>query len=107
MTTIGLPHLDSQIAEQMASAVSEGLMSRPKWLPSWLFYDAAGSELFNQITELPGNNLRPPKRRFFWGIRTRFVGLAQRGTALASWGLGAGPRARTRRCPTPPAERPA
>ena len=37
----------------MAAAVSEGLCARPKWLPPWLFYDAAGSRLFEQITELP------------------------------------------------------
>ncbi len=28
-------------------------MSSPKWLPSWLFYDAAGSRLFDEITRIP------------------------------------------------------
>ncbi len=36
-----------------ASEVEEGLTSRPKTLPSKLFYDAAGSALFEKITELP------------------------------------------------------
>ena len=30
-----------------------GLSARPKTLPPWLFYDEAGSELFEKITELP------------------------------------------------------
>lgn len=30
-----------------------GLTAEPKWLPSWLFYDDAGTALFEQITRLP------------------------------------------------------
>jgi|HubBroStandDraft_6_1064221.scaffolds.fasta_scaffold340695_1 L-histidine N-alpha-methyltransferase len=36
-----------------ATEVEQGLTSHPKTLPSKLFYDAAGSALFEQITELP------------------------------------------------------
>ncbi|MGA9039836.1 MAG: L-histidine N(alpha)-methyltransferase [Terriglobales bacterium] len=36
-----------------ASEVEQGLTSFPKTLPSKLFYDAAGSVLFEKITELP------------------------------------------------------
>jgi L-histidine N-alpha-methyltransferase len=36
-----------------ASEVEQGLTSHPKTLPSKLFYDAAGSALFEKITELP------------------------------------------------------
>lgn len=36
-----------------ASAVLEGLKAKPKFLPSWLFYDREGSRLFEAITELP------------------------------------------------------
>ena len=32
---------------------AQGLSSRPKRLPPWLFYDAAGSRLFEEITERP------------------------------------------------------
>jgi dimethylhistidine N-methyltransferase len=53
MTTISLPLSSLQPDKRMAAAVTEGLASQPKWLPSWLFYDAAGSRLFDQITELP------------------------------------------------------
>jgi dimethylhistidine N-methyltransferase len=37
----------------VANDVREGLLSRPKRLPPWLFYDAQGSALFEQITRLP------------------------------------------------------
>ncbi|MGI9103284.1 MAG: L-histidine N(alpha)-methyltransferase [Terriglobales bacterium] len=37
----------------IAADVLAGLTSRPKSLPPWLFYDAAGSELFERITQLP------------------------------------------------------
>ena len=33
--------------------VREGLGQTPKQLPPWLFYDEAGSLLFEQITALP------------------------------------------------------
>jgi L-histidine Nalpha-methyltransferase len=38
---------------QYAEEVTEGLLSQPKSLPCKLFYDAAGSALFEEITELP------------------------------------------------------
>ncbi len=37
-----------------AQAVLEGLSSEPKRLPSWLIYDDLGSEIFTEITQLPG-----------------------------------------------------
>src|SRR5688572_27435722 len=37
-------------ATDLASEVLEGLQQQPKRLPSKLFYDARGSELFNAIT---------------------------------------------------------
>jgi dimethylhistidine N-methyltransferase len=37
----------------VAQAVAEGLSGKQKYLPSWLFYDAAGSRLFEEITRLP------------------------------------------------------
>lgn len=35
------------------AAALEGLSARQKYLPSWLFYDEAGSRLFEEITRLP------------------------------------------------------
>jgi len=39
--------------EHVAMAVRLGLSSRPFHLPAWLFYDAAGSRLFDEITWRP------------------------------------------------------
>jgi dimethylhistidine N-methyltransferase len=58
MTAAASTTIESQLAEspldpQIADAVRAGLASLPKRLPPWLFYDEAGSLLFDQITELP------------------------------------------------------
>ena len=37
----------------VARAAIEGLSAKQKFLPAWLFYDAAGSRLFEEITHLP------------------------------------------------------
>ena len=96
MTTIGLPKLPLQISEQIASAVCEGLVSRPKWLPSWLFYDAAGSQLFNQITELPEYYLTRTERSIFAARAEQIIGLAAGADAVRVVELGAGSADKTR-----------
>lgn len=40
-------------AEALRTDVVTGLTARQKWLPPKWFYDAWGSELFEQITRLP------------------------------------------------------
>jgi dimethylhistidine N-methyltransferase len=37
----------------VAKAAAKGLSAKQKYLPPWLFYDAAGSRLFEKITRLP------------------------------------------------------
>ena len=96
MTTISLPRPGVQAYEQMASAVSEGLLSRPKWLPSWLFYDAAGSQLFNQITKLPEYYLTRTERAILAEHSDEIIGLAANGDALRIVELGAGSADKTR-----------
>ena len=49
----------------VAAAVLEGLTQTPKTLPPWLFYDEAGSQLFEQITELPEYYLTRTERDIF------------------------------------------
>ena len=39
--------------EMLIREVRRGLRSRPRSLPPWMFYDARGSQLFEQITHLP------------------------------------------------------
>ena len=54
-----------QFDERVAAAVREGLNSRPKRLPAWLFYDRAGSRLFDAITELHEYYLTRTERGIF------------------------------------------
>jgi len=53
MTAAASPAVAPQLDERVSAAVREGLTSRPKRLPAWLFYDEEGSRLFDAITELP------------------------------------------------------
>ena len=53
MSAAASPAVAQQLDERVSRAVREGLTSRPKRLPAWLFYDEAGSRLFDAITELP------------------------------------------------------
>jgi len=71
-------------------------MSRPKWLPSWLFYDTPGSQLFNQITELPEYYLTRTERTILAAHAAEIVGLAAEDDALRLVELGAGSADKTR-----------
>src|SRR6185437_5006131 len=50
------------LVSPIAEEVMHGLSARPRRLPPKLFYDAAGSQLFDQITETP-EYYRPPTER--------------------------------------------
>ena len=96
MTTISLPLSSVQIDSQISAAVSEGLLSRPKWLPSWLFYDAAGSRLFDQITELPEYYVTRTERAILAERAQEIVERAAGEEALRIVELGAGSCDKTR-----------
>jgi L-histidine Nalpha-methyltransferase len=51
--------------DAIAFDVYEGLTAAPKHLPSKLFYDEAGSQLFEEITELPEYYLTRTERSIF------------------------------------------
>jgi L-histidine Nalpha-methyltransferase len=53
------------LTQAMATEVREGLTATPKTLAPWLFYDEAGSQLFEQITELPEYYLTRTERGIF------------------------------------------
>ena len=76
-----------------ASAVREGLSATPKWLPAKLFYDAAGSELFEQITELPEYYLTRTERAIFESHAAEILQAA--GPSLTLVELGAGTAVKT------------
>ncbi len=46
-------------------AVAAGLLSSPKRLPAWLFYDEEGCRLYDRITELPEYYLTRAERSIF------------------------------------------
>ncbi|MGI4755819.1 MAG: L-histidine N(alpha)-methyltransferase [Janthinobacterium lividum] len=64
------------LADPVAAAVAEGLSATPKWLPAWLFYDAEGSRLFEQITVLPEYYLTRTEREIFSGYADGIIGAA-------------------------------
>ena len=53
MSAISLPKLPAIASSAIAMEVLNGLTKCPKTLSPWLFYDQAGSHLFEEITELP------------------------------------------------------
>ncbi|MFP5373107.1 MAG: L-histidine N(alpha)-methyltransferase [Actinomycetes bacterium] len=51
--TVEVHVTEEHLRETLLADVRRGLASRPRWLPPKYFYDARGSELFEQITALP------------------------------------------------------
>jgi dimethylhistidine N-methyltransferase len=79
--------------ETTALAAREGLSANPKRLPSWLFYDEAGSALFEQITDLPEYYLTRTERTIFESYAGEILQAA--GTSLTLIELGAGTASKT------------
>ena len=85
-----------QIDERVASVVREGLGLRPKRLPAWLFYDCAGSRLFDAITKLPEYYLTRTERGIFLVASEQIIERASSGRRLRIAELGAGSADKTR-----------
>ncbi len=77
----------------ISADVYAGLTATPKTLPPKLFYDARGSELFEQITALPEYYLTSTERRIFEQYAAEMVTAA--GEDLRVVELGAGSAAKT------------
>lgn len=86
------PPVDASVA----AAVREGLTAQPKRLPPWLFYDAAGSRLFEQITELPEYYLTRTERAILTAHAAEMIAQAAEGQRLRLVELGAGSADKTR-----------
>jgi dimethylhistidine N-methyltransferase len=80
-------------ASPIAEDVLQGLSANPKWLPPKLFYDAAGSHLFELITELPEYYLTRTERAIFLAHAKEIV--QQAGSNLTLIELGAGSASKT------------
>jgi L-histidine N-alpha-methyltransferase len=60
-----VPETVDATAHAVATEVRAGLTSSPRTLAPWLFYDEAGSQLFEAITELPEYYLTRTERDIF------------------------------------------
>ncbi len=90
MTAVNKPAV---LVSPIAEDVLRGLSMRPRRLPPKLFYDAAGSRLFDQITETPEYYPTRTER----AILTEFAGemVRQAGKNLTLVELGAGSASKT------------
>ena len=105
MTTIPVSPAKIHISDKIASAVYEGLMSRPRWLPSWLFYDAAGSRLFDEITRISEYYVTRTERKILAEHCAEIVERAAGDNVLRIVELGAGSADKTRLLLTAAADR--
>jgi dimethylhistidine N-methyltransferase len=96
MTAAASPAVAQQLDERVSAAVREGLTARPKRLPAWLFYDEAGSLLFDAITELPEYYLTRTERGILTAHAAEMTAQAAAGARLRIVELGAGSADKTR-----------
>ncbi len=85
--------------EAISREARAGLTATPKTLSPWLFYDEAGSRLFEQITELPEYYLTRTERSIFAAHADEILSEAARGQGpagkLTFIELGAGTATKT------------
>ncbi|MGC2111909.1 MAG: L-histidine N(alpha)-methyltransferase, partial [Candidatus Korobacteraceae bacterium] len=79
--------------DAIALDVRDGLTATPKHLPSKLFYDEVGSQIFEQITELPEYYLTRTERSILESFAAEI--LEQAGPSLTLVELGAGTASKT------------
>lgn len=87
---------DLKVDERVAAAVTKGLSATPKKLPPWLFYDRAGSQLFDEITERPEYYVTRTERAILTEHAATMIDHAADGCTLRMTELGAGSAEKTR-----------
>jgi L-histidine Nalpha-methyltransferase len=95
MSAISLPKLPSIASSPVAVEVLNGLTEHPKTLSPWLFYDEAGSRLFEEITELPEYYVTRTERQILAKHAEAIVAAAAGGRDLSMIELGAGTATKT------------
>ena len=98
MNTATLPALPQAAYTAVGSEVYRGLTARPKTLSPWLFYDADGSQLFEDITRLDEYYLTRTERGIFEQNADAIVAAAAKGldsSKLTVVELGAGTATKT------------
>ena len=84
-----------EAVDPVASEARSGLLSSPRTLAPWLFYDEVGSQLFDRITALPEYYLTRTERGIFTANAGDIVAAAANGERLTIVELGAGTAAKT------------
>jgi L-histidine Nalpha-methyltransferase len=95
MSTISLPKLSVIASSPVAAEVLSGLTADPKALSPWLFYDRAGSRLFEAITRLPEYYITRTERNILTEHADEIIALAAGGRDLSIIELGAGTATKT------------
>ncbi len=72
----------------MAEAVARGLADTPKMLPTWFLYDNEGSELFEEITQLPEYYLTRTERSILEKYACEMVEAVGPGLSIVEFGSG-------------------
>jgi len=83
--------------QMLIREVQHGLQERPRSLPPWIFYDARGSQLFEQITELPEYYPTRTERNIFASCSDAIIAAAcaERSEPVRIVELGAGTASKT------------
>jgi L-histidine Nalpha-methyltransferase len=95
MSAISLPKLPAIASSPVAVEVLNGLAEHPKTLSPWLFYDQRGSQLFEEITELPEYYVTRTERQILAEHAEEIVSAAAGGRDLSMIELGAGTATKT------------
>jgi L-histidine N-alpha-methyltransferase len=95
MSAISLPKLPAFASTPIAVEVFTGLTGEPKTLSPWLFYDEAGSRLFEEITELPEYYVTRTERQILAEHADEIISAAAGGRDLSMIELGAGTATKT------------
>src|SRR3954469_4245838 len=88
-STLAKAHRFDDRTSAFASDVIEGLTEHPKYLSPKYFYDAAGSELFEQITMLPEYYPTRTELAILRDHGEQIAGIIPEGAALIEFGPGA------------------
>ncbi len=85
----------ASVHEAVAREAAAGLTATPRTLAPWLFYDDAGSALFEQITQLPEYYLTRTERDLFAAHADEILALAAGKRCITMAELGAGTATKT------------
>ncbi len=95
MSTLTAVPVVTEFAHAVACEVRDGLTANRKTLSPWLFYDEAGSNLFEEITRLPEYYLTRTERQIFTDHADEIVEQARGTKCLTIVELGAGTATKT------------